>query len=117
MPDQPADLPLHKHKSPHRELARRYKDHFARQDYRVAAVGSFLLFLASLFASILAGHFAKEVVTNPVADLVLSNTPALNVGGLFVYGTFLFVVFVGAISLAHPRRVPFIFISLALFFF
>ena len=117
MSDPVPELPLRKHKAPHKELARRYKDHFARHDYRVAAVGSFLLFLASLFASILAGHFAKEVVTNPVADLVLSNTPALNVGGLFVYGTFLFVVFVASISLAHPRRIPFIFLSLALFFF
>ncbi len=117
MPDSPAELPLRKHKAPHKELARRYKDHFARHDYRVAAVGSFLLFLASLFASMLAGHFAGEVASNPVADILLSNTPALNVGGLFVYGTFLFVVFVAAIALAHPRRIPFTFLSLALFFF
>ncbi len=117
MPDRPDDLPLRKHKAPHKELARRYKDHFARHDYRVAAVGSFLLFLASLYASILAGHFAKEVGTNPVADLILSNTPALNVGGLFVFGTALFVIFVAAVSLSHPRRIPFIFLSLALFFF
>lgn len=117
MTTEGSELPLRKHKSPHRELARRYKDHFAHHDYRVAAVGSFLLFLASLFASILAGHFATEVATNPVADLVLSNTPALSVGDLFVYGTFLFVVFVAAISFAHPRRIPFIFLSLAMFFF
>jgi hypothetical protein len=111
------ELPLRKHKAPHKELAKRYKDHFARHDYRVAAVGSFLLFVASLFASLLAGHFAKEVATNPVGDIVLSNTPALHVGGLFVYGTFLFVIFVAAIALAHPRRIPFTFLSLALFFF
>lgn len=117
MPDIPAELPLRKHKAPHRELARRYKDHFAHHDYRVAAVGSFLLFIASLFASLLAGHFAKQVASNPVSDIVLSNTPALNVGGLFVYGTALFVVFVASISLAQPRRIPFTFLSLALFFF
>lgn len=113
----PSELPLRKHKAPHKELARRYKDHFAHHDYRVAAVGAFLLFIASLFASLLAGHFAKEVASNPVSDIVLSHTPALDVGGLFVFGTALFVIFVAAISFAQPRRIPFIFLSLALFFF
>lgn len=117
MSDIPAELPLRKHKAPHRELARRYKDHYAHHDYRVAAVGSFLLFIASLFASLLAGHFASEVASNPVSDLVLSNTPTMNVGGLFVYGTVLFVIFVASIAFAQPRRIPFTFLSLALFFF
>lgn len=117
MTDQIVELPLRKHKSPHKELARRYKNHFARQDYRVAAIVSFLFFLASIFASLLAGHFATEVASNPVSDIILSNTPVYNVGGLFVYGTFLLVIFMTAISLAHPRRIPFIFLSLALLFF
>lgn len=111
------ELPLRKHEAPHRELARRYKDHFARKDYRAAVVGSFLLFLASMFASILAGHFAREVASNPVTDIVLSNTPAFNVGPLFVGGTALLVIFVAAIAFAHPRRIPFTFLTLALFFF
>ena len=117
MPERAVELPLRKHKAPHKELARRYKDHFAQKDYRIAAVGSFLLFIASMFASILAGHFAAEVASNPVSDIVLSNTPALSVGELFIYGTFLFVIFVVSISLAHPRRIPFTFLTLALFFF
>jgi uncharacterized membrane protein len=78
MPEHVRELPLRKHKSPHRELARRYKQHYANQDYRTAAVGSFLLFLASMFASLLAGHFASEVASNPVTDIILSNTPALH---------------------------------------
>lgn len=112
-----AELPLRKHASPHKELARRYKSHFAQKDYRVAAVGSFLFFLASIFASLLAGHFATEVASNPVSDIVLSNTPAFHVGNLFVYGTFLLVVFMFGITTAHPRRIPFIFLSLGMLFF
>jgi hypothetical protein len=117
MAEHTAELPLRKHKSPHKELARRYKSHYAHQDYRIAAVGAFLLFIASMFASLLAGHFAAEVASNPVTDIVLSNTPAFNVGPLFIYGTALFVIFVASISFAHPRRIPFTFLSLALFFF
>src|SRR5258708_3950612 len=107
MTEHTAELPLRKHRSPHKELARRYKAHYAHQDYRIAAVGAFLLFIASMFASLLAGHFATEVASNPVTDIVLSNTPALNVGDLFIYGTALFVIFVASISFAHPRRIPF----------
>ena len=117
MSDQVAELPLRKHKAPHKELARRYKTHFAHQDYRVAAVGSLLFFLASIFASLLAGHFATEAASNPVSDIILSNTPAFHVGNLFVYGTFLFVAFMLAMSAAHPRRIPFIFLSLGMLFF
>ena len=115
--DTAPDLPLRKHAKPHKELARRYKDHFAHKDYRIASAGALLLFLASVFASLLAGHFAAEYASNPVADLILSNTPVVNVGGLFVVGTFFLVAFIGAIAFAHPRRIPFILMSLALFFF
>jgi PAP2 superfamily C-terminal len=117
MPTGNPELPLRKHASPHRELARRYKNHFAHKDYRVAAVGSFLLFLASIFASLMAGHFATIVASNPVTDAVLSNTPVFPVGPLFVYGTFLFVAMIASLAFAHPRRIPFIFLCLSLLFF
>ena len=117
MVDHIPEVPLHKHPKPHRELVRRYKDQFAHKDYRIAVVGSFLLFLGSIFASLLAGHFAAQHASNSVADIVLSNTPTMNVGDLFVYGTILLIVFVGGIAFAHPRRIPFMLLSLALFFF
>ena len=114
---QAADLPLHKHPKPHRELARRYKTYYADHDYRFAAWGSFALLLASLGTSLLAGHFANSRASNPAADIILSNTPAFNVDAFFVLGTFVFTLYLIVISFAHPRRIPFTLSSLALFFF
>lgn len=110
-------IPLHRHAKPHKELARRYKTYYADRDYRLAAWGAFALFLASLGASLAAGHFANINASNPSSDIILSNTPALNVDFLFVWGTALFVIFMGGIALAHPRRIPYTFCALALFFF
>ena len=117
MQDPVSDIPLRKHPAPHREIARRYKDHFKDKDYRAAVVSSFFIFLASLAASLAAGLFSKSHASNPVSDIVLSNTRVFNVDELFLYGTVLFVVFVGALAFAHPRRIPFTLHALALFFF
>lgn len=110
-------IPLHRHPKPHRELVRRYKHHWKDRDYRLAVAASLFVFAGSVAASLLAGHFANTHASNPVEDLILSNTPAMNVDFLFVYGTVVFCVFVAALAFAHPRRIPFVFFSLAIFFF
>ena len=111
------ELPLHKHKRPHRELIRRYKAHWANKDYRWATVGAFLMFTASMMVSLLAGHFAKTHASNFASDIILSNTPVVNVSAFFMIGTVLFVVMTAMIAFAHPRRVPYTLLALALFYF
>lgn len=60
-------------------------------------------------------QFATERASNPVTDIVLSNTPVLNVDGLFVYGAVL-VAACGIIAvLLQMRYAPFMLKSLALF--
>jgi len=111
------ELPLHKYPKPHRELARRYKTYYKDRDYRLAVLGSFLVFIASVMASLLAGHFANTHASNYASDIILSNTPAINVDKFFVIGTGLFAFMAIAIAFAHPRRVPYTLFALALFFF
>lgn len=115
--NQSNDLPLLRYPYPHRELVRRYREHFKDRDYRMAAIASFAALCGSIIASLMAGHFANVHASNYVEDIILSNTPALNLDTLFVFGTMLFTVFVGIVAFAHPRRIPFMFYSLALFFF
>ena len=111
------ELPLHKHRRPHRELIRRYKAHWAHKDYRLPMLYSFLVFIASMMVSLLAGHFAKTHASNFASDIILSNTPVFNVSDFFIYGTFLFVVMTAALAFAHPRRVAYTLFALALFYF
>ena len=117
MEESSRDISLRKHAYPHREIARRYKDHFKNRDYRTAVASSFLIFVASLGASLAAGLFSKSHASNPVSDLILSNVPVFGVDELFVYGTLILIVFALVLAFAHPRRIPFTLHSLALFFF
>lgn len=94
----------------------RHKEHWA--DWRLWAnsVVSLAIFLVAIFViQPMAIEFANESATNPVGDIVLSNTPALDVGIYFVYGMFLLVAFITMLCLSHPTRTPFILHSLTLF--
>ncbi len=108
-------LPLHRHPQPHRELARRWKQYLSQPTFlRALAVSTFLLIVA-WFVNYFAIQFATEHASNSATDIVLSNIPVFDVDVLFVYGTFLFAVLSLAVILAHPKRVPFAFKTVALF--
>lgn len=98
-----------------RTLAARYavvKD----ATYARAALLSVAALVASIWLSIVAGQFSTAHASNSVGDLILSNTPALDLNVLFVVATILFGSFVTLVALASPRRLPFMFFSLAIFF-
>lgn len=78
---------------------------------------SLVLFAASIATTWVAGIYATENASNPVADIILSNTPVFNLSGVFILGTIVFVAFVIGILTIDPKRVPFTLLSLALFFF
>ena len=106
--------PLHKHPQPHTELFRRHRHYWTQKSFRVSAVFSVLIFIASMFIQMYAVNFAVERRSGAIPDLILSNTPVLDIGLLFVNGMFLLVVFIVLLCLAHPKRIPFTLYSLAL---
>src|SRR6185436_4245170 len=108
--------PLHRHPAPHRELARRYREYAAQQNFRVSVVLSLCSFLLSVFVvQPYVVDFATEHASNPVTDIVLSNVPVYDVGNFFVYGMFLFITIITFLCLAHPKRIPFTLFALTLF--
>ncbi|MDO8576427.1 MAG: phosphatase PAP2-related protein [bacterium] len=115
--DSSRTTPLHHHKSPHRELLRRYRHYGAQQEFRVSVLLSVLTFIASLITVFYAIGYATESASNAVTDIILSNTPVYDVGGLFVYGTIFFVLAGTAFIAAHPKRIPFALHTIALFYF
>lgn len=95
---------------------RRYKESWFDRYVRFSAPLSFIIFLFAIFTvQPLAIRFANETATNPVGDIILSNTPVFNVGVFFVYGMFLLVAFITLLCLNHPKRIPFVLHSLTLF--
>ncbi|GEM_PF-95541 len=109
-------LPLHKHPQPHKELLRRHRHYWMRKDFRISASISIVFFWVSVFVSFFAIQYATERASNPVTDIILSNFPAVDVDGLFVYGTLLLIAFATIIVFAHPKRIPFTLYSLTVFY-
>ena len=81
---------------------------------RSVYVAAFLL-LVSALANFYAGTYATQNASAPVTDIILSNTPTLNVDLIFVYGSFLLAGFITLLCLKRPKRMPFVMYSVALF--
>jgi hypothetical protein len=82
---------------------------------RIAA--SLAIFSVAVVLNFLAGLYATDRASNPVADIILSNTHAFDVDGLFVYGTITFIAFAVVLVVSRPRTIPYTLDALAVFFF
>lgn len=93
----------------------RYKEAWNTRDFRLSLPLAIALFGLALWVNSAAIKFATEYASNPVTDIILSNTRAYEVDGLFVYGTLIVIIFSVAVVFVHPRRIPFALHSLTLF--
>ena len=111
-----SETALYRHKAPHREIARRYREHFSRREFRVVFFLSLLYFAASVVVSFYAINYATESASNSVTDIILSNVRAFDVDALFAYGTLLLIAFMTRLLLVHPKRAPFSLFSIGTFY-
>ncbi len=100
-----------------RELLRRYKIYGRNPEIQLSAFVSSIIFLCSIVFNFYAGVYATSHASNYVEDIILSNIPVFDVGGIFVWGAIALILFVIGLCLSHPKRVPFILHSLSLFYF
>lgn len=98
------------------EFARRWHTYCRRDGAWLELIISFGALIGAFFFNVWAIGFATSHASSSVTDLILSNTPIFDVDSLFVYGTFVAAGLSAAIILAHPKRIPFAFKTLALFF-
>ncbi len=75
----------------------------------------FFLVTLSCVINAYAVTYATDSISNPVTDIVLSNTPVYNVDGFFVYGAVLLIFIITMVCLARLERAPFVLKSVALF--
>jgi hypothetical protein len=81
---------------------------------RSAALGV-ALYAASLVTNFFAGSYATRVMSDPVGDLLLDATSALDVSVAYEQGATLLWLGMSLLVLADPRRLPFAFKVLGLF--
>lgn len=89
--------------------------HFKDKDFFSLFVSGVLLLFLSLVINYIASIYATESASNSVTDIILSNTRAYDVDGIFVFGPMLMWTFVAFQCLREPKRIPFVLKSIAVF--
>ncbi len=92
-----------------------YKTHFKDKKFIWSVIIALLFLAVSLVINFYAGTYATESASSPVTDIILSNTKAFDLDGLFVYGSLIFFFFSCFICLRDPEKIPFAGKSIALF--
>ena len=94
------------------------KDVIRERTFFFRLLSGVLVFAGSLISVFLSARYATVVASNPVEDIILSNTPVYNVEWLFVYGAFAAVIFTIIMVLWYKLpAAPFVLRTGALFLF
>ena len=98
-----------------RRIAEEYRVAFRTPGYVVLMLISVIVLCGALYVNFWAIDQATEEAGPQIEDLILSNFPAVEVDGFFVYGTFTVIVLAALIIFARPRSIPFVVHGLTLF--
>lgn len=96
------------------DFATKY-NYFRDRNFTRSYILSFFFLCVSLVVNFYSGIYATRNASNPVTDIVLSNTKAFDLDGVFIYGTLFLWILVTCICLLLPHKVPFVLKSIALF--
>lgn len=91
------------------------KKSFRSKEFMQATVEALFMLFLSLVVNFYAGLYATERASNSVTDLILSNIPAYDLDGIFVWGAIALWIFVILLLIRDPKRIPFTLKSVALF--
>jgi hypothetical protein len=97
------------------DLLQLYQTLFNKPGFVRSVVQGLAFLAASMIAIFAAVSYATVHASNHVTDIVLSNIGPFNVRFLFIYGTFVEFLMLGALIAWRPNRMPFAFKSMALF--
>ncbi len=96
-------------------IKKSYLSHFGNRQFVVSFLVSLGFLIISLAISFYASNYALDKASNPVTDIILSNTRVYDVDWSFIYGVLIFWIFVVLLLLNEPKRIPFTLKSIALF--
>ncbi|MFH1246191.1 MAG: phosphatase PAP2-related protein [Candidatus Liptonbacteria bacterium] len=94
-----------------------FQIHKADRGFISSLLVSLVILFVALVINYYAGTYATEVASNPVTDIILSNTPVLDVDGIFVYGAIVLWVGIIIVLMSDIKLAPFTIKSTALFVF
>lgn len=88
-------------------LFAQYASSFTNARFLVSFVVSLFMLTAAFIISFYAVQYATSSASSSVTDIVLSNIPVVDLDGAFVNGAILMVLFIIAVCLWYPKRIPF----------
>ena len=95
----------------------KYSEIISERYFRYTALISAGFFVASIVVTQLVSRYVVLSASNPVTDIILSNTPVYKTDDIIVYGAFAVAVVISVLVFMHPKRAPFVLYSLGLLFF
>lgn len=90
---------------------------FRDKKFLASYIASILLLVLSFFINYYAGTYATGHESNPVTDIILSNTRVYDVDEVFIYGALAFWAITIIFLIQNARFVPFTLKSISLFVF
>ncbi|MCK9345001.1 MAG: sphingomyelin synthase family protein [Candidatus Pacebacteria bacterium] len=98
-----------------KELKERYEKYASDPVFRFSTLIAVIALPISVIVNYYAGMYATQRASNSVTDIILSNIPVFDVDGIFIYGSFLLIVFILSLLILQPKYIPFTLHSLTLF--
>ena len=95
--------------------AQKWKNVVNNKEFIKTLLFSLLFIAISLYINFIAGTYATERASLAVTDIILSNTRAFDVDGIFTYGPIVLFTFITIIFLYNPKKLPFTLKSISLF--
>jgi hypothetical protein len=92
-----------------KEKISEYKKLLSNKQFLISAITALVFLGVALVINFYAGMYATEKASSSVTDVILSNTRAYDLDGVFVYGTFLMTFFIVFVGIYRPKRIPFVF--------
>jgi hypothetical protein len=97
-----------------RQIVQRYKAFSKAREYRELIIALVFLVIALVIEYYLSLYAATKA-SNPVSDIILSNTRVYDVSFFFVWGAIGFWVFFAILCLLDPKKIPFSIKTISLF--
>lgn len=96
-------------------LPSRHHHYFKNREFLFSLLEAFFLLAISFVGGFYASIFATNNESSAVTDIILSNIRVYDVDWVFAYGPLIFFLFLIAICLHDPKRIPYTLKSIALF--
>lgn len=97
------------------DVISKHKSYWIDRRFIFSTITGLSFLVVSLSINYIAGTYAALNASNSVRDILLDNLPVVNVAFIFSEGAILFLLFVAALLISEPKRIPFMLKSMALF--